>query len=105
MNHLLERALEYHRIPASAAPLAGVAASMPASAFAFRGSGELPRELARKPDTAHPCTYGNDSKHNASSRNEARDIFDPCIRQCVSKGASSRHNEELQGNDRPRADI
>ena len=78
---------------------------MPAFAFAFRGSGESPRELAHKLDTAHLCICGNDSGHSASSRNEARDISDPCIRQCVSIGASYRHSEELLDNDHPRADI
>jgi hypothetical protein len=89
----------------SAERLAGVVASTPASAFAFRDFGESLHEQGHKQDNGHPCIGDNDSKHIASLRSVERDISDPCTLQCASINASCQHSVASQDNDHPRADT
>ena len=75
------------------------------SAFVFHDYGGLLPALAHRQDIGHPCIDGNGSGHSGSLRNEAQDIFDPCILLCASIGVSYQHNGGSQGIVHPHGGI
>jgi hypothetical protein len=92
-------------VPGSVAPLADVAVSVLAFAFASRDYDESLLAPDHKLGIAHLYIDDNDSKHTANSRNVAQGISDLCTQQYASIIASVLRNGVSQDNDRLHADT
>jgi hypothetical protein len=92
-------------VPDSVVPLADVAVSVLAFAFASRDYDESLLAPDRKLGIAHLYIDDNDSTHTANSRNAAQGIFDLCTQQYASIIASFLRNEVSQDNGRLHADT